>query len=533
MEILKMTHNLTYYLKLFDTRKQNGDMFGALDAGRNALKFAKTRIDKDSINTLLGNIYFEMGLYKLSCEYYFRAISVPSTRAGAYFGVARNLIFMHRYNQSLDYFDKVLEWDNSGLFSEAVLEWTNFINKKIKEAENQQPFEVLKNTAKKFLQFGDCVNAQKNLDEVLALCPEDDEALLLYAQCLFGIGQVDKSRQIIKTVLKDNPHNTNARLLLCDVCLHDEDFTSLGELLKTVDLSQLNDAQLLCVSKIFAKVCDFESAISALLKLVEIRPYSPKVYLYLAICHHNTKDSENSLYFLAQARWLDFENPVLVEYSRVFATTQDVLPMIDKLPTQHEQEKLQKLHGQIIQPKFVDNWLHSPMLVDETDWLLGTSFFDEGEMLCHKLSLSRAGKAKRYYAKVLLSVRPNLKQKFFLTREALRAQKFKTIDLTANFCYRSFSSKLPKICSAVDLFKNSLTSAWAYIECFANNANITKRAKQLCELILTKNMQNSIDEDVLTCLMFCDNYAEMLRACRYFDVDVASIENAKNMLNIM
>ena len=85
----------------------------------------------------------------------------------------------------------------------------------------------------------------------------------------------------------------------------------------------------------------------------------------------------------------------------------------------------------------------------------------------------------------------------------------------------------------MDLFKNSLTSAWAYIECFANNANITKRAKQLCELILTKNMQNSIDEDVLTCLMFCDNYAEMLRACRYFDVDVASIENAKNMLNIM
>ena len=137
MEILKMTHNLTYYLKLFDTRKQNGDMFGALDAGRNALKFAKTRIDKDSINTLLGNIYFEMGLYKLSCEYYFRAISVPSTRAGAYFGVARNLIFMHRYNQSLDYFDKVLEWDNSGLFSEAVLEWTNFINKKIKEAEDE------------------------------------------------------------------------------------------------------------------------------------------------------------------------------------------------------------------------------------------------------------------------------------------------------------------------------------------------------------------------------------------------------------
>ena len=114
----------------------------------------------------------------------------------------------------------------------------------------------------------------------------------------------------------------------------------------------------------------------------------------------------------------------------------------------------------------------------------------------------------------------------------LRAQKTKTLDLTANLTYRSFSIKLPKICQAVDLFKNSITNAWAYVECYANNTNISKRAKQLCDAILIKGLQNEIDEYVLTCLMFCDNYTVMLSACRYFDVDIAKIENAKNMLNI-
>ncbi len=527
-----MTHSLSYYLKLFDVRKKDGDMFGALDAGRNALKYAKTHIDKDSINLLLGNVYFEMHLYTLSCEYYFRALNVPSTRAGAYFGVARNLIFLRRYNLSLNYLDKVLEWDSSGLFSDVVLEWINFIHIQINEEEQKSAFDKLQSTAKKLMQRKDFLSALSTLDKALALCPEDDDVLLLYAQCLYSLGQVDKARQIIKTVIIDNHDNQTARLLLCEICVHDEDLTSLGTLLRTIDVEQLNDTQLLCLGKIFAYIANFEEAISVFLRLVKIRPYSPKVYLYLAICYHNLHDSENALYYLAQARWLDFENVVLMDYSRIFASTQDVLSLVDTLPSDVAQTKIQKLEEQVVQPKFVDNWLHSPLLMDDTDWLFGTCFYDVGEKLSHKLSLSHSKKVKKYCCKVLLSVRPNLRQKFFLTREMLRAQKTKTLDLTANLTYRSFSIKLPKICQAVDLFKNSITNAWAYVECYANNTNISKRAKQLCDAILIKGLQNEIDEYVLTCLMFCDNYTVMLSACRYFDVDIAKIENAKNMLNI-
>ena len=62
--------------------------------------------------------------------------------------------------------------------------------------------------------------------------------------------------------------------------------------------------------------------------------------------------------------------------------------------------------------------------------------------------------------------------------------------------------------------------------------NLKNTAEKLFSVILKNNLQNKIDENTLTCLMFCDDYEEMLRVCNYFNVDPGCVENAKYMLNI-
>lgn len=138
MSIIKFKHNLSYYLKLFDTRKSCNDLLGALDAGRNALRFAHTRIDKNSINLLLGQVYYDMGLYTLSCEYYFRGIEVATCRAGAYFGIARSLVGLEKYLLALDYFEKAIEWDIGDFFAQSILEWTDYIKKQTNIQDEQK-----------------------------------------------------------------------------------------------------------------------------------------------------------------------------------------------------------------------------------------------------------------------------------------------------------------------------------------------------------------------------------------------------------
>ena len=60
-KIVKFSQNLDYYLRLIDARMSSSDFLGALDAARRAVEHARTRVDCESINILIGQIYFESG----------------------------------------------------------------------------------------------------------------------------------------------------------------------------------------------------------------------------------------------------------------------------------------------------------------------------------------------------------------------------------------------------------------------------------------------------------------------------------------
>ena len=529
MTVVKFKNSLSYYLKLFDKRKIDGDMLGALDAGRNAIKHAKTKIDRNSVNMLLGEVYFDMGLYLLSCEHYFRAVDVAQTRAGAYFGVARNLVFLNRFNLSLDYFEKVLEWDSYNIFSQAVFDWIEFLKEQL---DIKQKEDLSEKTIEKSLK---CKNYKQALDfceKLLQKNPDDNNVLCLYAKCLLFCGDVNKSRQILKTILQDDSSCCSAILLLASISLLDEDLTSFFTLINQIDKEKLNDSQLLFYAKLLADNFLFNEAIECLEKLSQKKPYSTKIYLFLGICYHNKGDKETALLNLSKARWIDFENPTLMEYYKLFNSSNEIFSLTDDIPKTLEQQKLEKLKQKLSNEDFVANWLGFAMMEDETDWLVSTKHFEEGEMLANHFGHSKNKRIKKYCRKVLLSVRPNLKQKFLLTREILRGQKHKCVELTANLTFRSFSLKLSKSLNCIALFRNSITNAWAYVQCYANKCNILKTAENLFKIILENNLENKIEENVLTCLIFSNETKEFHNVCTYFAVDEGEVENAKYLLKI-
>ena len=528
MSIIKFRHNLAYYLKLFDMRKDNDDLLGALDAGRNALKLARMRADRESINLLLGQIYYDMGLYTLSCEYYFRALEIASCRASAYFGVGRNLVQLERYVLALEYFDKALEWDVDGGFAECILEWTGYIKKQLNTKQKQN--DIL-HRIKQNIKQGNYVLALQMIKQNVVDGADEIGALLLEAECYLRMHDIDHARIIAKLVLSIEHDNVPARLMMCVICRYDDDETSLYRQLEYFCLDKLNSGELLTIAQLYASMGKYDKALQALMLIQKNLPYSPKVQLYIAICYNNLHDKENALYYLAQARWIDYENPILNDFHQMFEQGKEELVLSDRLPNKRYQQKLKDIHNAISKQNFVALWIHSPILSEQTDWLLCTDEYDEVKQMAQKFCQSPNKRVKKYCAHSLLSVRTNLRQKFLLTREVMRTKYYKIINLNANLTYRSFYNNLPHFCYQNELFKRSVTSARAYVECYANMIDIIPMAKCLYNKIgLMQN--NDFDENVLACLMFNNNTQIMEKACRYFDVDIACIENVKNILKL-
>lgn len=121
-KVLNFKNKLTYFLNLIDKRQQEGDLWGVLDGTRNAVNYAKTKVEREGLDLLIGQTYFDMGQYALSCEYFFRTAKIPHLRSACFFGIARNLVCVKKYDLALDYLEATLKWDFNQSFTGAVLE---------------------------------------------------------------------------------------------------------------------------------------------------------------------------------------------------------------------------------------------------------------------------------------------------------------------------------------------------------------------------------------------------------------------------
>lgn len=527
-KVVSFKQNLDYYLRLIDTRSVDGDFLGALDAGRRAIENAKTRVDRESINILIGQVYFEMGLYALSCEHFFRAVCIPETRASAFFGLGRNLVKMHNPKLALEYFDATLSCGGTQDFSGAVLEWTYILREELGQSQNVQPVLAIAQNLVKMKKY------EQAIELLYPLGYKDIESQVYLADVLILSKKYDKAREILFSILRENPSNAHAILVLCSLCYAEGDMCSLDINLQKLSNISLNFAQFVLAGNLFCSIGDFENGVKMYTQAISLDEYNTKVLLYQAIAYFNMGETQEALYSIGRARWVDIENPVLNIYYDIFSRNlvEPPLAIITQIPAKLAQSKLNNIFG-AINANFCDNFQRSLLLADDIEWAMTTKDLALTEKLSQALSKCKKKKALKMYKHFMLSVRLNKEQKFYLTKYALKNETFKEIDLTADYRYRSLSTKIPTYCKQNDALKNGYINAMSYalingldVDFFQISQKITKNIEKNANL-------SNFDENLYACLYFCRNAQTLNQACLYFGVDENNVLRVVNDFELL
>jgi len=535
-KILKFKNSLDYYLKLFDTRKKDNDLLGALDACRSALTNSHTRIERDAINILLGQVYFEMQHYQLSCEYYFRAVKVPQSRASAYFGIGRNLVMLKKYSLALEYFDSVLFWDYTDTFTEAVLEWVNIIKDKLNELDNPQNISIkIKNNLANIFRVKKYNEMSNYLKDLLDLYPQDTDYKIMQIECHLAMRNFSEARSLIFELLREYPQNVDVLIMSCKLCLYDNDETNLREYLSIIDKIEVKtNKQLFMLGCIHFDIGEYQSAINDFLIIISKNEYKPKLLLYIAICYYNLSDFENALYYVARARWIDFENATLIQFYSLFREQKydGSISLSEKLPLVIQQQKYELVVNFFNSENFINEFLHSITVLDDIEWSLTLSDFELTNLISNRVSIIKQQKAVNFFAKTLISTRPATFQKFLFAKYALRSGNYKFIDLTSNYRFRSFSGKMSKAVYNNDLLRSATSNARAYLECYTEGVDIIEEIKNISKAVIKMGNDLSINENTLTCAYFYQKKQVLFDACIYFGVDIQEVENVLHALGV-
>ena len=512
--ILNFKQSLDSYLKIIDKRMAEKDFLGALDAGRRAIENAKTRADRESINVILGQIYFEMGLYFLSCEHFFRAMLIPETRVSALFGIGRNLVMMKNEKLALTYFDATLENSGVDAFCDAVLEWVYQIKKNPNTPQEVSPLFAI---AKNLVKLGKYEQAITTLNPLYL--KGDILAKNFIADVLILKNDYEKAREILFSILRENPDNVQANLILCNLCLAEKDFCSMEINLDKLSGLQLDSTQEFLVANLYFGASKWQKAIEFYQKSIKNDEFNIKTLLFIAISYFNLGDKENALYYLGQARWIDIENPILNIYLEIFTRelVDPPLKLTAKIPKKIAENKLQAIFGVIGNNILCDSLNSSLTLADDIDWCMIIKNSDIVNRLTNALAKCKKKKAQKMYQKYLLSVRIDKEQKFYLTKYAMLSQNLKVIDLTCNLMFRSFKNKIPKYINN-SMWREGYCNAVSYAEINGLVTDFDKINSKISQYVV-KNQENiTYNERVFSCLYFCDNAQIFGQACIYFGI---------------
>ncbi|MBR7090924.1 MAG: tetratricopeptide repeat protein [Clostridia bacterium] len=533
-KILTFKNNLQYYLHLYDSRMLDGDLLGAIDACRSAFSHAKTRIQRDSISLLLGQVYYNMGLYTLSCDYYFRAVSVPASRASAYLGIARNLIMLDRLTLAVEYLDNVLEWDYMDLYTQDVLDLNNSIKSRLQEYQSLSGMDKIKNNIHKLFKLHQHTELDTYLTELSTLYTSDCEFQILSAKNKIYLQDYSSARIILFELLEHTPNYPPALVLLARLCIILQDNNSAREYLHKLSLiPDLDTATILSIGGLHFELSNFEASIQCFQQILASNPYRPKLLLFTAICYYNLRDYKNALYYIGQARWIDFENPTLKQFYRIFNSAEysDTISLNSQLPPDIATSILDAICNITQSQRFAEYFYDSTDNRDDIEWCLSLDSSSITNDLSMHITRLKNKKATAMVNKILLSSHYSNFSKFCITKHSFCSGNYKYLDLATHYTFRSFRTRIPtKYKRNTHLF-HAIANARAYIECYAHKVDISTELHYISNLVLD-NPKINADEYTLTCSFFYQYHTILMDVCRYFDVPVHSVQATLNELGV-
>ena len=120
-----------------------------------------------------------------------------------------------------------------------------------------------------------------------------------------------------------------------------------------------------------------------------------------------------------------------------------------------------------------------------------------------------------------------------MTKYALLNNHLKSIDLTANFKYRSFKLTIPKKIENNLVIKKGLCSAVSFAEINSITVNFNAINSKLFKFDWVENIDLQVDENLIACLYFCENAQVLEQACIYFATDKERVNRAINYLQLL
>ncbi|MBR4270375.1 MAG: hypothetical protein IKQ31_01705 [Clostridia bacterium] len=507
-KLLRYKQNLDFFLNLIDSRLNTHDYLGALDGARRALSNSKSRIDNDSLNLIIGQIYFEMGLHTLSCEHFFRAISIKETSASALLGISMNLIKLKKYPLALEYLESCSLTPSNVDFSQVIEHYINIISDNIYHHHSPTTVEIAKSLiSKKFYS--------EAIDLITSSSKFDNETQLLLASAYIKANQTEAAREIIFRILHQNPSDISASLSLCDLCYSLHDYPNLVTILQKFDTIPLNFNQYVTISRYYFTLQNWNKAIHFLLAAHECNPYNATVLYYISLCYLNQNNKREAIYYLSQAKWIDIENPLL--NAMLDAITQDlIIPPVEiqfSLPQNVSNQKIDYIESSL-NSNFCKIYQTSLWLENDIDWYL--SFHEKNsEKIVNCLSNCKQKKSVKHYKRLLLTARLHLKQKFILLKHAFLSHNISKISFTTNFRYKTVKNHLPKqLKTANQVLQNGFINALCYSIIFGLDFSKSK-FNQI-------SLSPQLDENICACLYFADS-PHLDNICRFFKVEPSSV----------
>lgn len=526
-KILGYKRKLSYYLNLIDMREKAGDLWGVLDACRNAKSMVKSKAKKAGYDVLIANTYYKMEEHLLACDSFFKAINIDELRCSCLFGIGRSLACMGLYDLGLDYFETAIKWDTDNKFSQSVLWWTEYILNKIDDPETATN-KVIENAKNALLQK-EYEIAKKCLKTLLG---KSVKAQNYYALALFLNGDLEEADQQNKINLQQKD-NVFAMCLQYDIYKKLGNIVGQKEITNQILKTDSSNVDYLTNKALFlAKHGFYGESVDALLSCLKAMPFSRKLHLFLAQASYNAGKIEDALYYVSRARWIDFENPIYMFYYDLFKKQELAKPVkvFDGFEKNNANKKIEELDKNLDEPNFVFFLFKNHFLLEDLSFGVMSS-----NLICDKasnvLAHTQNKNGKVFFNDLLMSAKPNLSKKFLMLRWAFFSERFNKIKLVCNLKFLEIKTQKKDYAVFNSQIKAGVCNALAYAFCnFLEQKEIDKILKN-AKQILKKQIFMSLNEKELACLMLSSNALSLVCACKFFNVDIEKVKLYKSLLN--
>ncbi len=518
-KILRFKKSFKYYYNLIEKRRQKNDLWGVLDAIKNAQVLSKNKSQKQKLKLLKAQTYYEMGQFDQSLNLFFSIAQNKVFRASAFFGIGRNLACKRNYNLALSYFEAVLKWDVLNVFHDGVLEWTQYIKDELDAKDSQN--EVLIVSAKKFMAEKKFKEAKK----ILGGMKTELKTLELIALCELCLGDNSVAKQKAKEALSEKENSAIALMVLIKAtknCGGNSDFYKQQLLSLQIDCP----VELKKVGLFLSQEQDFLSALIYFEKLCEREEYSATNHLFLGLCYFNLKQTEKSLFEINKAIWLEEDNPIYEFFYEAIKTNEfDVCQIKKKLPPRLEKEKIEGLLEVFFSGSFSKEFKKSHNLKKDIVWSFGINNESLTTTVTESLVASKNKDAICLLKDLMLSTSPTQKQKFLILKEAIKNELFLDYNLVCKNVYSSFRLKKHELSFLSKNLLEGAAIAISYAECYFPQKmlleKIVKNAFKQSKNSLTKNLSSKF----LACFLLKDFDDVLFCACSFFGVEQKALND--------